>query len=249
MGLEKDNSVHMWQFTARVQNLLAQSIGTLDGATLAGVKVFITDLHSTAGTGTVSVSNADGAGNFTAPNQPYFNYNEIVEPSGYTGSKRWKFNVPETVRSVSMSILISTDFPAEQSVAITPPATIPDWISADSNVGGTTASSAISMPYRKRVLQIVFQPTASLADRQLAVAYVNGTVIGGWSTDDGVDAFYILQVSDDGTGAGVLTAQDALKKLSQIQFALIMDYAAGMSLHWSRTVTTDGVGFEPTLRF
>jgi hypothetical protein len=229
-NLVKDTVAQTWQFTAYLQNLLKQSIGTLNGTTTTGVKVFVTDFHATTGTGAVSVANADGTGTFTAPNQPYFNYNQIIAPSGYSGDKLWKFNVPKTVTAVSMSILISTDFPAEQNTALTPPATIPDWINADSNVGGVTASSAINMPYRKRVLQIFFQSTPSLADRQLAVAYVNGTVIGGWSAPDGSNAYYVLQVPDDGTGTGVLTAQTALKKLSQVQFALIMEYAAGTSL-------------------
>ena len=185
-NLVKDTVAHTWQFTAYVQNLLKQSIGTLNGTTVTGVKVFVTDFHATSGTGTVSVANADGTGNFTAPNQPYFNYNQIVAPNGYTGNKLWKFNVPNTVTAVSMSILISTDFPAEQNVTTAPPTTVPDWVKADSNIG---LSGAITMRYAKRVVKIYFRPTATLADRQLAVAYVNGTVVGGWRSTNGVDGF------------------------------------------------------------
>ena len=49
----------------------------MNGTTVTGVKVFVTDFHA-ASERESSVANADGTGNFTAPNQPYFNYNQIV---------------------------------------------------------------------------------------------------------------------------------------------------------------------------
>ncbi len=218
-NLVKDTVAQTWQFTAYVQNLLKQSIGTLNGTTVTGVKVFITDFHATAGTGTVSVANADGTGNFTAPNQPYFNYNQIVTAAGYTSNKLWKFNVPKTVTAVSMSILISTDFPAEQTVTSTPPVAIPDWVQADTNLGGPTAGSVIGVKYFKRVIRIFFKPSATLADRQLAVALVNGSVVGGWRALDGAGGFYVVQVPDDGTGSGVMSASTALQNLPQVAAA------------------------------
>jgi hypothetical protein len=239
VSLVKDTIAHTWQFTAYVQNLLKQSIGTLNGTTVTGVKVFITDFHATAGTGTVSVANADGTSNFTAPNQPYFNYNQIVAPTGYTSNKLWKFNVPNTVTAVSVSILISTDFPAAQGVALLPPDSTPAWVQADSNVGGLSEPTALAVPYAKRVLQVYFKATATLADRQLAVAYVNGTVVGGWSAPDGSNAYYILQVPDDGTGSGVMASRSALKKLPQVESALIMGYVTGSYLK-----PRDGLGYQ-----
>jgi hypothetical protein len=229
-NLVKDTVAHTWQFTAYLQNLLKQSIGTLDGTTTTGVKVFVTDFHAMAGTGTVSVANADGAGTFTAPNQPYFNYNQIIAPSAYSGNKLWKFNVPNTVTAVSMSILLSTDFPAEQSVTTVPPDTIAPWVRADSNVGGRSAPTNIALPYAKRVLKVFFRGTATLADRQLAVAFVNGTVVGGWRAQDGVSGYYVVMVPDDGTGSGVITARSALRKLPQVQYALVMGYMTGTYL-------------------
>jgi len=222
VSLVKDTIAHTWQFTAYVQNLLKQSIGTLDGTTVTGVKVFITDFHATAGPGTVSVANADGTGNFTAPNQPYFNYNQIVAPSGYTSNKLWKFNVPNTVTAVSMSILISTDFPAEQNVTAVPPTTVPDWVTADSNIG---LSGAVTMRYAKRVVRIFFRSTATLSDRQLAVASVNGTVIGGWRSPNGTDGYYVVQVPDDGSGTGVVAARARLRSLPQVRAAVAIIYA------------------------
>lgn len=220
-NLVKDLVAQQWSFTAYVQNLLKQSVGTLNGTTVTGLKVFVTDFHATAGTGAVSIANADGTGTFTAPNQPYFNYNQIIGANANSSNKLWKFNVPNTVTAVSMSILISTDFPAEQNVTTAPPTTVPDWVKADSNIG---LSGAITMRYAKRVVKIYFRSTATLADRQLAVAYVNGTVVGGWRSTNGVDGFYVVQVPDDGSGTGVVGARTRLQSLPQVKDALALMY-------------------------
>jgi len=213
VSLVKDTVAHTWQFTAYVQNLLKQPIGTLNGSTVTGVKVFISDFHVTAGTGTVSVANADGTSTFTAPNQPYFNYNQIVTPSGYTSNKLWKFNVPNTVTAVSMSILISTDFPAEQNVTALPPATKPTWFSNDSSWVGPEHND-----FLKRVITLCFRDATTLPDRQLAVAYVNGTVVGGAPMSTG-DGCYYVQVADDGSGTQLDGAVTRLKTLPQVEVA------------------------------
>lgn len=238
-NLVKDTVAHTWAFTAYLQNLLKQSVGTLNGTTVTGVKVFVTDFHATAGTGTVSIANADGIGNFTAPNQPYFNYNQIIAADAYSGNKLWKFNVPNTVTAVSMSILISTDFPAEQNVTLAPPDTIAKWVVADSNTGGRSGPTAIGVAYQKRTIKIIFQPSASLADRQLAVASVNGVVVGGYRSSDGVSGWYIVQVPDDGTGKGVLTARGILRRQSQVKSATVTIYMSGLEL-----TPRDGPGFR-----
>lgn len=212
-NLVKDTVAHTWAFTAYLQNLLKQSIGTLNGTTVTGVKVFITDFHATTGTGTVSVANADGNGNFTAPNQPYFNYNQIVASSAYSSNKLWKFNVPNTVTAVSMSILLSTDFPAEQNVTALPPATKPAWFNDDSSWAGPHHDD-----YLKRVITLWFKEGTTLQDRQLAVAYVNGTIVGGGRLSSG-DGVYYVQVADDGSGTQLGVAVARLKGLSQVEAA------------------------------
>lgn len=238
-NLVKDTIAHQWSFTAYLQNLLQQSIGTLNGTTVTGVKVVVTDFHATAGTGAVSVANADGTGTFTAPNQSYFNYNQIVAANAYTGNRLWKFNVPNTVTAVSMSIVVSTDFPAEQNVTLAPPDTTAKWVEADTNTGGQSAPTSINVPYSKRVLQIVFTSTATLADRQLAVAAVNGFVVGGKRAADGISGWYVVQVPDDGTGSGVKAARTKLRTLPQVQSAFVMVHMTGAEL-----TPNDGTGFS-----
>jgi hypothetical protein len=208
-NLVKDTVAHTWQFTAYLQNLLKQSIGTLNGTTKTGVKVFVTDFHATTGAVAVSVANADGIGTFTAPNQPYFNYNQIIAPNGYSGNKLWKFNVPKTVTAVSMNILISTDFPAEQSVFSVPPDTEPTWFGLDSNWNGAQM---------KRVMSVGFRVGTSLADRQLAIAFVGGTIVGGVQ-GDGDEGGYLVSIVSDGSAAALTTAMNRMSSLPQVEFA------------------------------
>jgi hypothetical protein len=193
-----------------VQNLLKQSIGTLDGTTVTGVKVYVSDFHTTAGTGTVSVSNANGIDTFTAPNQSHFDYDQIVAPGDYTGNKLWKFNVPNTVTAVSMSILISANFPAERTVFSVPPDDEPTWFSADSNWNGAQM---------KRVISLAFKSGTTLADRQLAVAYVGGTIVGGVQGDNEEGA-YLLSIMSDGSMTALTTAMNRLSSLPQVDFAV-----------------------------
>lgn len=209
-NLMKDTVAHTWAFTAYLQNLLKQSVGTLNGSTVTGLKVFVTDFHATSGTGAVSVANADGVGKLTAPNQPYFNYNQIIAPSAYSGNKLWKFNVPNSVTAVSMSILISTDFPAELNVALVPPDTSPAYFHADTNWRGM---------FMKRVITVAFRNGTTLADRQLAIAYVGGTLVGGVQALPGNEGLYTITIPGDASDATRNLAISRLKTLPQVDDA------------------------------
>lgn len=149
----EDTVAHTWAFTAHLQNLLGQAIGTPNGTTVTGERLFVTDLQATPG----------------------------------------------------------TDFPAEQTVTLAPPDTIPAWVRSDTNIS--------SDRFAKRIVLVEFRPTATLADRQLAIALVNGVVVGGRRWSDGVRGTYYVKVADDGTGDAILTAAKALTALPQVQFA------------------------------
>ena len=216
-NLVKDTVKQIWSFDAFLHNFMQQSIGTLNGTTVTGSKVFVTDIEATQGTGTVSIINADGTGDFTAPNQKYFNYNQIVAAGANSLAKLWKVSVPNTVTAVNMDILMSTDFPAEQTVTLVPPDTIPAWVHADTNTAPPTDSSPGN--YAKRIVIVAFRASATLADRQLAIALVNGVVVGGEHSQDGTLGYYYVKVPDDGSGSGVRAAILSLIPLPQVQIA------------------------------
>ncbi len=169
------------------------------------------------GTGTVSLINADGTGTFTAPNQPYFGYPGVVAPGAYSAYRAWKVHVANTVTEVIMGVAISTDFPAEQNVAATPPDSIPSWFSSDTGMIGPTGS--IGFRFTKNVVLAIFTDSSTLADRQLAVALVNGKVIGGEPVDQGSGAYY-LWVEDDGTGSQLWSITRRLSALPRVRLAM-----------------------------
>ena len=211
-NLVKDTVHQVWSFDAFLHNLMQQSIGTLNGTTVTGSKVFVTDIEATQGTGTVSIINADGTGNFTAPNQKYFNYNQIVSPAANSNAKLWKVSVPNTVTAVNMDILMSTDFPAELNVTATPPDSQPEWFSDDSSWSGPTHQGVL-----KGVVSLCFQDSATVQDRQLAVAFAGGTIIGGEPVDGG-DGCYYMKVPSGGLDP-VDTAVNRLMSLPQVDVA------------------------------
>ena len=220
-GLVRDTVRQTWSFDAYVHNALQQPIGTLDGRTVTGSTIVVTAIYATQGAGSVSIVNSDGISNISAPNQPYFNYNQIVAAGANSNAKLWQVSVPNSVTAVSMDIVMTTDFPAERSIAMLPPDTIPAWIHADTNIAPPTDSSRGR--YAKRIVIVVFRPTATLADRQLALALVNGVVVGGSHAPDGSFGSYYVKVAD-GSEHGVFTAMRALDALPQVQFATLEVY-------------------------
>jgi hypothetical protein len=115
-------TTEIFQANVQVGNLLGddpfgspgvgQPLGTPDGSTFTGVRVFF---HSgpdvTGGTGTATVRNPDGTGTFTGSNQPYHQYNYIVPPGYATPAKTWEWNVTNTVTNFTFQVYVEADVP------------------------------------------------------------------------------------------------------------------------------------------
>ena len=102
-----DASTQIFRADVTVQNLTALNLGTPDGSTVTGVKVFFHFGPTvTSGTGTVTVANADGTGTFTGTNQPYFLYNEILPTGQVSSRKTWQWSVPSTVAFFTFQVLV-----------------------------------------------------------------------------------------------------------------------------------------------
>jgi hypothetical protein len=105
-------------FGVTVQNLIAQAMGTADGATAsaAGVRVFFSSGPvATAGSGEIQVV-GDGVETFTQANQPYYQYSGadlgadgILAPSETSSSRQWTLKIPQTVESFTFTLLIASD--------------------------------------------------------------------------------------------------------------------------------------------
>jgi hypothetical protein len=107
-------ATEIFQADVTVQNLMSQSLGTLDGSTATGVKVFFhTGPDVTSGTGTVTVRNADGTGAFTGSSQPYHEYVEILSTGDISAPKTWEWDVSSTVQTFVFEVYVEADVPPE----------------------------------------------------------------------------------------------------------------------------------------
>ena len=97
----------IFQADVTVQNLMTQILGTPDGSAVTGVNVFFySGPNVVAGTGEVSVANADGVGTFTGTFQPYFLYNEALATGQRSALKTWEWAVPSTVVRFAFQVLV-----------------------------------------------------------------------------------------------------------------------------------------------
>ena len=109
-----DAGTQIFQADVTVQNLTALLLGTPDGSTVTGVKVFFYSGPSVvAGTGTVTVANADGMGTFTGTNQAYFAYDQILQTAEVSSAKTWRWAVPSTVSTFTFQMLVDAAAPGQ----------------------------------------------------------------------------------------------------------------------------------------
>jgi len=107
-GTSYDAGTEILSSNVTVQNLVRKTIGTTDGTTVDPLRVFFSQSPTvTSGTGSVSLANPDGFDAFTASNQPYFSYAEILTPYEVSAAKSWQFSVEPTVGSFVFSVFVS----------------------------------------------------------------------------------------------------------------------------------------------
>jgi hypothetical protein len=108
-GTGYDEGTQTFRTTVTVQNLLARPLGTVDGTTVNGVTVFFHSgpTVSAGGSGEVTVKNPTGVGFFTAANQPYFLYPQILQPYEISAPITWEFNAPPTARRFTFVVYVS----------------------------------------------------------------------------------------------------------------------------------------------
>ena len=94
-------------FFNQIRNDIGQAIGTHNGMATDSIRAFVTAINVTGGSGTITPSNHTGTATFTAANQPYWEYREIVAPGDQSTSVTWIFNVPSTVTAWNYTIGVS----------------------------------------------------------------------------------------------------------------------------------------------
>lgn len=111
-NLSYDSGTQVYEMDVTVTNLLNEALGTPDGVTPDpdGIRVFFTQEPTvTGGTGTITLDNVDGTGFFTAPNQPYYAYDEILTSYAESSARTWRMIMSPTVTSFTFKVFVETD--------------------------------------------------------------------------------------------------------------------------------------------
>jgi hypothetical protein len=100
-------------FDVRVQSLIEQAMGTEDDSTLSeeGVRVFFASGPTPIGGGTVSILNADGADAYLGAEDPYFQYDEILEQGETSAAKTWQFGLADGATDFTFVVYVAAEVP------------------------------------------------------------------------------------------------------------------------------------------
>ncbi|MFL5382040.1 MAG: hypothetical protein ACJ8GN_05960 [Longimicrobiaceae bacterium] len=216
-GTAYDGGTQIFSSNVSVQNLLKQSMGTTDGSTVTGVDVFFAagPTVTSGGAGSsVTVFNYDGLGTFTATNQRYFHYAEIIETYQISAAKSWQFQISGAVSTFSFTVYVSAPL-VDESTSLLDEVwegdTSTDWqtganwnsgvapdsantvsIPADSLLGPGHSLPVLSASARLTNLRVGYASTLGLGGFMLT-AYGNvdavGTVSNGTVRAAGTGAF------------------------------------------------------------
>jgi hypothetical protein len=115
-----NTTTNVFSFDVTIQNLMSQPLGTTDGKTAAGqgTRIFVMTFPTvTGGTmGPVTLPADSGSAQFTAPNQPYWQYDGILRPDSTSAPSNWKFQVPAGAAGIQFAVEVAAPIPAESSV-------------------------------------------------------------------------------------------------------------------------------------
>jgi hypothetical protein len=144
VGGSYDAGAELFEINVTVQNLLADPLGTSDGTTVNGVRIFFPEPpYVTAGTGEVTLQN-DSTGFITGPEQSYFVYNEILDPYEISDPRPWRFNVPTTVTRFGFTVYFTAPQADESQPLLDrvwDGSTSTDWADGSNWAGGAAPDS------------------------------------------------------------------------------------------------------------
>jgi|GEM_PF-1311020 len=176
-----DENTGKFSSTVTVQNLTSQVMGTSDGETVEGIKVFFnSDPIVVSGTGSVAVANADGIEVFVATEQSYFAYPGLIEPLEISAGRRWEFDVPATVDVFTFTVYVSAPMvaaPAELHGPIWIGAASDDWHDPANWDRGVVpqAGTSATIPSLAKLAPEASQPRLSAAGTVLHLRVGSGS--------------------------------------------------------------------------
>lgn len=159
-----------------------------------GVKVFYSQVPRVlAGSGTVTVANADGVGTFTAPDQPFYLYNDLI-PSGRESSrKRWQWRFAGDVQAWSFDVAVAAVVSTVASYAVV-------------ELGTLGGDSAVALDVNDRREVVGWSATASGQTHAFRWTQAGGMIDLGTLPDG--DFSEATGINNSGQVVGMSTAGD-----------------------------------------
>ena len=205
-------AVDVYEIPGSVTNQMAQPFGTSDGITVSGLKVYFTNLSVDVGTGDIAVTAETGFCDCTGTNggalvEPYFGYNEIVQPYQTSSSLNWQFQfsngtvsqfsytahvigaLPEETAALRWVKDMSQGTGTDQLYSVHGRTNAEAWSVGDagriyryngttwSQVNGIGATSPLASANTQQLRAIYGWGTTGRADRATYAAGFNGTVL------------------------------------------------------------------------
>ena len=102
-------------FDVTIRNLIPQPLGTADTIAHApdanGIRIFFASgPNVTSGSGLITV-NGDGVDAFTGANQPFYQYNTVLDQFEISSPKTWQLTMPPSVLTFDFLLLVSAEVP------------------------------------------------------------------------------------------------------------------------------------------
>ena len=102
-------------FDVTIRTLIPQPLGTADTLAHApdanGIRIFFASgPNVTSGSGLITV-NGDGVDAFTGANQPFYQYNTVLDQFEISSPKTWQLTMPPSVLTFDFLLLVSAEVP------------------------------------------------------------------------------------------------------------------------------------------
>jgi hypothetical protein len=256
-----------WTFKLAVHNLLPYAVGAVDTAAApfdtVGMFVFFPSAPTVVSpvpcSGcTVKILNTQGTGSFTAPNQLYYWYHDLLAAKGLAGDSTtsnptWTFTAPSTVNSFRFFVILSSPWPrglqtqdTSWSIAYNPASdSLPDvnasprWKRIGLNYGGSYSSSAgtgltlnVSHSHGNTGDDMFFFRSDNL--NRSENAYIESRLT--LSNAGGSKPVMILGLADSVKFVGLGIGKDRIGFATFNQFTLTWEWAAGATLAMTTNV-------------
>ena len=199
-NVEYDAGTGAFTFDATIRNLIAQPLGTADtippsaDPDPSGIRIFVAGGPTvTSGTGTITVV-GDGVDAFTGVDQPYYQYNAVLDQFEISSPKKWQLNIPNTVEKFAFALLVSAAVPRP-----------------DGYIDLQVANNTVTPPTDKPISFFVRNANGTLAANQTVSTWLSSDTTRATVDASGVinplraGQFIITAIASDGLRVGYLT--------------------------------------------